>query len=303
MKIIITGILSIVSVPIFAQIMSDTSIQVVGYWDILDKKTYQVSYEKYSVANSDTSSRQITKYDIDIIITDSTEHSYTIEWIYRNYEMEPMSEIVAKAVAVAEDIPIILVTDEFGTIVEVLNWEQVRDQVLKVTEALKQEYQEQADIQKMIDQIMTIYTTKEGIESNVIKDALQFYTFHGGAYDLNEEVEGQLQVPNNVGDLPFDAEVTISLDEINIEDDNFVLRAYQKVDSKQLLDATYQFLSNLDAIKDSLPPKNEIGEISNETWTASRIDGSTGWIIYSVESKEIKVMETTRVEERIIEIK
>jgi len=49
--------------------------------------------------------------------------------------------------------------------------------------------------------------------------------------------------------------------------------------------------------------KNYSIDTKNETNTASRIHGASGWVIYSIETKEIKAADSTNIEERIIEIK
>ena len=53
----------------------------------------------------------------------------------------------------------------------------------------------------------------------------------------------------------------------------------------------------------NIPERKDFPSLTNETYTASRIHGETGWIIYSIETKEVKAEETTNIEERIIEIK
>jgi hypothetical protein len=156
---------------------------------------------------------------------------------------------------------------------------------------------------KIIANVMSIYSTKESIEANAIKDALQFYQFHGVKYNLGEELEGVLETSNNFGGKPFETDVRFSLDEINEIDGNSILRSNQIINSKQLTDATYKHLKTLGTFGDKIPPRNEFPSLTNETSTASRIHGETGWIIYSIETKEITAEETTSIEERVIEIK
>ena len=43
--------------------------------------------------------------------------------------------------------------------------------------------------------------------------------------------------------------------------------------------------------------------ITNETWTASRIHGSTGWTTYSVLTKEVTAENTKNIEETTIQLK
>ena len=77
----------------------------------------------------------------------------------------------------------------------------------------------------------------------------------------------------------------------------------QVVNSEQLTNETYNYLKKIGTFGKNIPDRKDFPSLTNETSTASRIHGETGWIIYSIETKEIKAEETTNIEERIIEIK
>ncbi|WP_223267240.1 hypothetical protein [Polaribacter sp. IC073] len=132
---------------------------------------------------------------------------------------------------------------------------------------------------KIIEDIMEIYSTKESVEANAIKDALQFYSFHGVKYKLGEELEGKLKVANNFGGKPFETDVSFSLDEINLEDGNSVIRMKQNVNSEQLTNETYNYLKKIGTFGSNIPKRKDFPSLTNETWTASRVHGETGWII------------------------
>lgn len=150
---------------------------------------------------------------------------------------------------------------------------------------------------------MNMYVTKKSIEANAIKDALQFYKFHGVKYKLGEELAGTLETSNNYGGKPFETDVRYSLDEINETDGNSILRSNEIINSEQLTDATYNYLKKIGTFENNFPSRNKFPSLANETNTASRIHGQSGWIIYSIETKETTADETTSIEERIIEIK
>jgi|TARA_R110002110_G_scaffold74563_5_gene197271 hypothetical protein len=303
-KLLIFGTIFLLSSTLFGQISAkDSTVQVIGYWAKQETQSYNISYKKFKIKSKDTISRELMKYEVDIKIIDSTENSYTIEWLYKNYSIDTENELVRKLTSIANDISVKIKTDEYGAFVEIVNWEEVRDYLEKVTEKLKVELKDVPNYKKIIANVMSIYSTKESIEANAIKDALQFYQFHGVKYNLGEELEGILETSNNFGGKPFETDVRFSLDEINEIDGNSILRSYQVINSKQLTDATYKHLQMLGTFGDKIPPRNEFPSLTNETSTASRIHGETGWIIYSIETKEITAEETTNIEERVIEIK
>ena len=303
-KLLVFGIIFLISSNLFSQIsIKDSTVQVIGYWSKYDKQSYDVTYEKYKVKNKDTISRELMKYEVDVKIIDSTANSYSIEWFYKNYSIDTENELVRKLTSIADDISVKIKTDEYGAFLEVINWEEVRDYLEKVTEKLKVELKDVPNYKEIIANVMSIYSTKESVEANAIKDALQFYKFHGVKYKLGEELTGKLETSNNYGEKPFETNVQYSLDEINETDGNSILRSTEIINSEELTNATYNYLKKSGTFGDKFPARDKFPSLTNETNTASRIHGETGWIIYSIETKTITAEETTNIEERIMIIK
>ena len=303
-KLIVFGIIILISSNLFSQIsIKDSTVQVIGYWSKYDKQSYDVTYEKYKLKNKDTISRELMKYEVDVKIIDSTANSYSIEWFYKNYSINTENELVRKLTSIADDISVKIKTDEYGAFLEVINWEEVRDYIEKVTEKLKVELKDVPNYKEIIANVMSIYSTKESVEANAIKDALQFYKFHGVKYKLGEELTGKLETSNNYGEKPFETNVQYSLDEINETDGNSILRSTEIINSEELTNATYNYLKKSGTFGDKFPARDKFPSLTNETNTASRIHGETGWIIYSIETKTITAEETTNIEERILVIK
>lgn len=289
----------------FSQISEkDSTVQVIGYWDLNETQSFESSFEKYKIKESDTTFLMKVFYDVDISIKDSTQNSYLIEWYYKNYEIQSDNALVQKLSKVAENLSVLIKTDEFGAFQEVVNWLEIKEYINKSIVIIKNEFKDAPGINKIIEQTSMIYNTKEAIESNAIKDIQQFYNFHGLKYSLGEKLTGEIKKRNNYGGEPFDTKVEYSLDEINFEDGNSVLRMYNSVDSEQLTLATYNYLKELEKISGKNELKLEdIPPLKNETWSANRIHGVTGWPIYSILTKEVSTENTTSIEETIINLK
>lgn len=301
---VIAGITFLFSLSSFGQINEkDSTVQVVAYWSKLDTQSYNVSYEKIKIKSQDTISKELMKYQVDITVIDSTKNSYTTEWFYKNFTIDTKNELVKKLTAISNDISVTIKTDEFGAFIEILNWQEVRDYLTKVAKKLEEELKEIPNYKEIIEKVLAVYATKESIEANAIKDALQFYSFHGVKYKLGEEISGKVPVGNNFGGKPFETNVTYSLDEINVEAGNAIIRMKQTVNSEQLTNETYNYLKRMGTFGAKIPNRVDFPSLTNETYTASRIHGETGWVIYSIETKEIKAKESTNIEERILEIK
>ncbi len=204
---------------------------------------------------------------------------------------------------ITKDMKVRFRTDEMGVFLEVLNWSEVRDYIQKAIAAVRKDLKAVPEMEKALKQIETTYSTKEAIEATSIKDVQQFHSFHGAKYKLGELLEGQLKAPNIYGKEPFDCDFSVYLDEINTDENNYVLRSAQVVNQAQLTNATYDYLTQLaKSMKTAGPKKEDIGDLKNETTTASRIHG-TGWVIYSIQTTTVMLDNVTNIEERIIEIK
>ena len=281
----------------------DSTVQVIGYWSIGETQSYVISNEKYKIKNTDTISQEIIKSEVDITIKDSTSNSYLIEWIYKDFQIQGDNKFIKKLMSISENIPILLRTDEFGTIQGVENWEQLRDEMSRSTEVLKVEFKDIPNIDLIISSVQELFQSKEIIETRGIDVVRQFYRYHGGAYKLGEQLNRVVKVTNIYGGEPFDANVTVILDEINVNDDNSIIRMSQTIPPKQIADAACQFMNKLLGAMDAPKIEREdLAKFENQIDSATRVHG-TGWIIYSVQTKIIKGEGVLSFTETIIEIK
>jgi len=306
-KLIILFALSLLFTPIIAQINKpDSSVQVVSYWNRHDKQRYTITEESYQVKNTaDTTKRQLFTYDVDIEVIDSTADSYTIKWLFHNFTMkqtwDPMME---KLLSVVNNMPVIVKTSEMGVFKEVVNWEVVRNHIAKGIDLIKSECKDAPNLDMVVEQLQNTYSTKEAMENSAIQEIQQYYAFHGAKYKLNEEYPSKIKRPNVYGGEPFDAEINVFLDEINFNEDNVVLRTSQVINNKQLTDAAYQYVKKM--AQNMGAPFNtkriDFPMAVNNIDTASRIQASTGWVIFSIQTKEVSMDNLLQVDERTIEI-
>jgi hypothetical protein len=288
----------------FGQInMTDSTAQVITYWDKGEKQNYTVTAEKNKLKGTDTTSKEKTTYDVEITVLNKADKSYTIQWLYKNIKTNSANPTIQKLMNITRDMKVVFKTDELGAFTEVVNWKEVRDYIQTSTNSLSKDFSTIPEMDKVLKQIAAMYSTKEAIESVAIKDIQQFHTFHGAKYKLGEVLQGQLKVPNLLGTEPFDSDFTIYLDEINEADNNIIMRATQEVNKDQLTNATFDYLTKMaNTMKVTPPIREDIKELKNETLTASRIHG-TGWVVYSIQTTTVTTDNITNIEERTIEIK
>jgi hypothetical protein len=303
-KEFLTILLLAIEITTFGQInMADSTAQVISYWEKGEKQNYSMTAEKIKIKGSDTTIREMTTYNVEITVLNNYEKTYTIEWLYKDIKSNSQNPIVQKLMNINKDMKVVFKTDEFGSFIEVVNWKEIKAYIQKEVSTLRKDFKEIQEMDNVIKQIEATYSTKEAIESASIKDIQQFHTFHGAKYKLGEVIKGQIKVPNLYGTEPFDSEFSLSLDEINEADNNFIIRSTQQVNIEQLTNATFDYLTKTAKTMNIEPPKREeLKALKNETLTATRMHG-TGWVVYSVQTTTITSDNVTNIEERTIEIK
>jgi uncharacterized protein YqgV (UPF0045/DUF77 family) len=308
-KYLVSALFLLIGLTAFGQInIADSTAQVITYWDKGEKQNYTVTTEKIKLkdtgnATLDTTAREITTYDVEITVLDQTDKTYTIEWFYKNIKTNSTNPTIQKLLNVTQDMRVVYTTDELGTFIEVVNWQEISDYIKKTSNALVNEFSAVPEMDKVLKQLTTLYSSKEAIESASIKDIKQFHLFHGAKLELGEVIEGELKSPNLFGSEPFDTDFTIYLDEINEADDNYIVRSTQVVNKEQLTTATFNYLNKMAENMQVAPPKREdFTDLNNDIETASRIHGS-GWVIYSFQTVTVTLDDVISIDERVIEIK
>ncbi|NOG58237.1 MAG: hypothetical protein HND54_10930 [Bacteroidetes bacterium] len=302
MNKLITIILCLFCSYSFGQInMEDSTAQVIAYWSIGDKQSYSVSLQNLVINGEDTTKNETTQYDVDITVLDSSANSYTVSWLYRNFRNNSDNELIQKIISSGENLKVIIKTDELGAFLSVENWEEVSNYMKETLLSIQNEAPNTIDIMKQFEYL---YSSKEAIESSAIQDIQQFYTFHGAKYTLNKILEFNMKTPNlYYPEKPFDSKITLTLDELNPDNDNFILRFTQEVNKEQLVNTTYEYLSNLAKSNGTEEPNKEsFKDLSNVISNSSRIH-ITGWMMYSIQTKFVQAESVKNIENRIIEIK
>lgn len=306
-KILLAFNVFILTLPVLAQInMEDSTVQVIGYWNKAEKQNYKITETSFQVKNgTDTIQRQFYSYNVDVEVMDSTEHSYTIKWLYKDFEIkETWNPVMEKLIPMGNNLAVIFKTDEYGTFQEVINWEEGRDFMKKSGELMKSEYKNIPNFDKFIDQVVAMYSSKEALESSGIEEIQQFYTFHGIKCKLGEELNADVKIANNFfNDKPFDGMLTVELSQIEKDDDFSVLRLWQTADSKQVTDAAFEYVKMMqNTLNVPLLKREDFPVATNDIRTASSIDSPSGWVIYSIQTKEITANNLLQVNERTIEL-
>jgi hypothetical protein len=135
---IFTIFLLVVSLTTYAQInMLDSTAQAITYWKKGEKQNYTITTEKIKLKGSDTTSKEMTTYDVEISVANVNDKYYTIEWAYKNIKTNSSDPTIQKLMNMTKNMKVIFKTNELGTFTEVVNWKEIKDYIQKTTSALK----------------------------------------------------------------------------------------------------------------------------------------------------------------------
>ena len=303
-KFLVPAILVLMAFTASGQLsIADSTSQVIAWWDKNERQDYMITSTKIKVQGNDTLSREVIQYDVDITVQDSTESGYVVNWFYHNYRVESDEELLKKLLAAVGDLNIQIRTDGNGAFLEIVNWEEVRDVVMVGMDLVKDGLKDFPGIQDFIGQMESMYKSKQAIEASSIDEILQFHYFHGVQYKYWQEYSYTDKLGNLYGGTPFDAQVVFWLDEMDPEGNSAVYRMHQAVDPEQLTNETFSFLSRMaESMNGPAPVRENFPSLYNETRTASRIHDS-GWVIWSVKTKEVMAQDVVQTEECVIELR
>ncbi len=304
--ILIVFILTVLSFTnTYAQMnFQDSSAQVISFYNLGEKFEYGVIYQKSSYTENDTTSNEIMTYDVEVSVIDSTENNYVVKWFYKNFATNSTNPIVQKIAKASEDIAVNIKISSLGVIEEIVNWEEVRDYMLRAFSNIKKDLPKSDEVDKLMKTIETTYSSKAAIEATAIQDVQQLHNFHGGKYMLKDKIKAQLKTANvYYPGKPFDTDVTVELEELDKENNEYRIRSIHEINSDQLTQTTYDYLSKLlSKTQKDFPKREDFDDVTNTTEIVSVIHNQ-GWVLESVSWKEVTTQGITNMEKRSIVMK
>lgn len=296
-------LLTCLNVCLFGQInWQDSTVQAITYWGMYDSITYEIRLEKIKIEENDTVSYDLISYNVGVTVVDSTTSSYIVEWHYYNFQYSGTNPLAGEIMGISEDITVDILIDELGVVKGVENWEEVKEYTYSVIDKVVEKSTTFPEVKTMLLGVKEFYATEEGVMNIAIQDALQFHTFFGSKYSLNERIEGLVKVPNlYYPESPFDADVKIDVVKLDNDENSYSLRYEHIVDKDQLLATTLDYLKSL-GIPDEVFEAIDLSGLENTVVCDSTIDNS-GWVITSRQVKKVSASGVEETEIRTISMK
>ena len=287
------------------QMMPDSTVQVCAYWHKGDRAVYECKSTTTAIdkdGNEKTTEASSETRIFEVI--DETENSYVLQTSYKDVFSSDMSlnvgaDVLAK---VAEGIVIKTRTNEFGTVQELVN-------VDELTEAMKQTIPLSVDAalarqdkkvlkemgltrQGLIDTYTEQLCRPETIAAACLDDVIPLLFYHGARLGLDDEYTVRQELnnpfPNTTGTIQVD--MNFWVDEELTDSTCVVIRSYFQVDNEAMMPFLRESMLSMTTsiLPEGITPEEVEKEIdagiaesrmqaTMEQFSATEIHLATGW--------------------------
>lgn len=137
--LILSAIALMASVASYAQMMPDSTVQIVAYWSKGDKVAYDCTTTSYTAdENGNRSEVSATSETRVFEVLDEREDGYTLRLSYRNvFNPNPVEYLTPEeSRELNENFTITFTTDEFGSVTGIVNSEECKAVLVDIIDGL-----------------------------------------------------------------------------------------------------------------------------------------------------------------------
>ena len=289
-------------IPAFAQMSADsTTVQVVAYWQVGDKYTYQVEESRYKVDNgTDTTDVQRSAYLMTFEVVDATDTTYRVrvksdDYQHSDYGMSALMD----EISMNGNIPHEFETDEYGAFKRIIiseeDFQNFKDAMNLAVDRMTEGKEGMTDeVREATRTLVQDLLTREKIEQLYTAEFKFLIQYHGLWMKIGAEVPYETETPSLFGNGEnIKVNGRFWADEELTDDYSVVIRKEEEIDEGDMLKMVQSLLAKT---LDSLSPmadeeamkeaKEEMGKIFDnmkmdmKTSSFEEIHLYTGWPIY-----------------------
>lgn len=223
-KTILISFLFFNSFLFYSQIDS-TKVAFVSYWSIGDSYNFNVSKINQQWKEGKLIKDRKQEYVANFTVIDSTDTSYTVKWSYKNdlgstYQIP--QELLDKFEKY-EITEILYKTSEVGDLIEIINWKEISQTMTNMFEDIidvlgKGDEKLTETLQKSMNPLKNIYSTKQGVEQIVLKELQYFHFPMGVEFDITKPLFYDEELPNMFGGNPIKGKTKLTFENVDFEE-------------------------------------------------------------------------------------
>ena len=280
----------------YAQILKDSTVQVVAYWNLGESYKYEYQTNEYTVEGNDTIWGDSSHEIFAIEVVDSTESGYVLKYttlentkFTKDKELEAiMKPIMDKY----QDFPMYFSTNAYGSFQDIARWDELQVVVDSMI----------TDVQSNMDK----YYFPDGKENIPEENLKQFYQimnhlfqsfknkemtlmgmdflieplyYHGSKLEQGREYNGKQQHSSPwIPTEKIDVDVVLKIHKVDYESSWVTFHRTQQYEASQLMDSFFHYMQQAlppDA-REQLTP-DQLPFVLVETFFDLDVHVNTGW--------------------------
>lgn len=284
--------------------MTDSSATCISSWKKGETKTFLIRHLKEKYEAEKLTSKNNFSYLANVVVLDSLGSGYTIQWVFHLPEAaKKINPLIGDSLPVFEGMKMIYRISEVGVFVELINWEEVRDTYIRMTEiSLPKNMDSTARL--VMEKTKELFSTKQVVESALIRE-IQLYHFpYGGRFTVRP-TNVRSELPNPLSDEPLPAIQSYKITELNPKQDYFKLMVDQKVDLESAEKIFEGILKKMKLNADTALPeaRKVLKSLEMADHHEYKIIWSTGWIKRAFYKRTARNESMVQVDSYLIEMK
>lgn len=226
-------------VPAFAQMLPDSTVQVVAYWELGDKQHYRMDKVKYKVEQGDTTvvekSAEILEFEV---IAADEETGYRVKMTtMESQHSDPTEEAFEEKwlERFGADVQY-FETGPNGDFLRVLPIEGLEEQLEALTDAILDELagkNPDMDRSQFVPLIRSMLTP-EAVMETVEGEIAPLFMYHGSRFDLGTEYEIEDEIPSIIGDGTLKMNGRFWVDPELTDDYSVIIHMTKEADKEQV---------------------------------------------------------------------
>ena len=302
-------LLPILSFFIFSSVLAqdnfiDSSVNYIANWKKGARKIFYIAHNKKSYESGKLKSEFDFSYEAHVTILDSTEDSYTVQWVFQlPVKLKETNPRFADSLTAFNGMKMIFKTSESGEFKELINWEEVRDAYIKMMEfSLPKKMDSTA--KQVLEQTKDMFNSKSIVEAALIREIQLFYVPYGYSFTI-KGTSAKAQLPNPFGGSPLPAIITFKITELNPHENYFKLVISQDIDKKGAQKFFEEFFkkANLGSEKAQDEARKFVEGLEIKDYSEYKFIPSLGYPERINFIRTVKSGEKTNIDSYIIEIK
>ena len=321
-KKILAYICMLMPIWVSAQILNDSTVQVVAYWRLGDTYKYEYQTNEYTVEGNDTIWGDSSHEIFAIEVVDSTENGYVLKYSSiensRDTKDKELEAILKPIMDKYQDFPIYFSTNTHGAFQDIARWDElqltvdsiftdVRENMDKYFfpngEKEKMSAEEFQNFENFINQLFQSFKNKEMtlMGMDFLYEPLYY---HGTKLEQGREYSGKQKFASPwINSELIDADVILNIHKVDYESSWVTFHRTQRYEASQLLDSFYRYMQQAfppEQRKDLTP--DQLPFIMVETFFDLDVHVNTGWPGATYYEKTIQVGPKKNIKSWLLEM-